>query len=120
MAGGPLPTIVVVDSDKSAEDQLRTMITLYRPPEVEKRIMGTKAKAVGAVLRGRRGSRKAAGESDRAGEDTLLLYHSITLLLYSSIPLLLYYSIPLLLYYSISLFLYSAQEQVSEGVGGVG
>ena len=26
----PLPTIVVVDSDKSAEDQLRTMITLYR------------------------------------------------------------------------------------------
>ena len=26
----PLPTIVVVDSDKSAEDQLRTMVTLYR------------------------------------------------------------------------------------------
>ena len=25
-----LPTIVVVDSDKSAEDQLRTMVTLYR------------------------------------------------------------------------------------------
>ena len=76
MAGATLPTIVVVDSDKSAEDQLRTMITLYRPPEVEKRIMGTKAKAVGAVLRGRKGSRKAAGEADRAGEDTgwLLLY----------------------------------------------
>lgn len=26
----PLPTIVVVDSEKSAEDQLRTMVTLYR------------------------------------------------------------------------------------------
>ena len=26
----PLPTIVVVDSDKSAEDQIRTMVTLYR------------------------------------------------------------------------------------------
>ena len=30
MARVPLPTIVVVDSDKSAEDQLRTMVTLYR------------------------------------------------------------------------------------------
>ena len=31
----PLPTIVVVDSDKSPEDQLRTMIILYRPQDSE-------------------------------------------------------------------------------------
>ena len=32
-----LPTIVVVDSDKDPEDQLRTMIVLYRPPSSDKR-----------------------------------------------------------------------------------
>ena len=32
-----LPTIVVVDSDKDPDDQLRTMIVLYRPPSPDKR-----------------------------------------------------------------------------------
>ena len=35
----PLPTIVVVDSDKSPEDQLRTMIILYRPTDSESILM---------------------------------------------------------------------------------
>ena len=30
-----LPSIVVVDSDKDPDDQLRTMIILYRPPDPE-------------------------------------------------------------------------------------
>ena len=30
-----LPSIVVVDSDKDLDDQLRTMIILYRPPDPE-------------------------------------------------------------------------------------
>ena len=29
----PIPTIVVVDSEKTPEDQLRTMIILFRPTD---------------------------------------------------------------------------------------
>ena len=29
----PLPTIVVVDSERSLEDQMRTMIILFRPTD---------------------------------------------------------------------------------------
>ena len=31
----PIPSIVVVDSDKAPEDQLRTMIILFRPTDSE-------------------------------------------------------------------------------------
>ena len=35
----PLPTIVVVDSDKTPEDQIRTMIILFRPTDTDKILM---------------------------------------------------------------------------------
>ena len=31
----PIPTIVVVDSEKTPEDQLRTMIILFRPTDAD-------------------------------------------------------------------------------------
>ena len=45
-----LPSIIVVDSDKEPDDQLRTMIILYRPPDpdqIEKKSRRVKIKLIG-------------------------------------------------------------------------
>ena len=53
---------------------------LFRPPEAEKRIAGTKAKAVGAVLRHGHNSqrarvRKAANEAGQSEPLKIVLFH---------------------------------------------
>ena len=51
-----------------------TFYPLVRPPEVEKRIAGTKAKAVGAVLRHGHNSQRARARkaANEAGQSNLL------------------------------------------------